>query len=107
MTAAFPASLALRAGGLLGAFNRAGILSAADVHVASRLGAIAGEPDEAVLLAVALVVRSTRHGSVVLDLATAQKTTSPDVDEDDRDMSVADVTLTGPRTGSTDARRAR
>ena len=49
-------------------FNRAGILSAADVHVARRLGAIGGETDEAVLLAAALVVRSTRHGSVVLDL---------------------------------------
>jgi exodeoxyribonuclease V alpha subunit len=97
MTAAFQASLALRADGLLAAFNRAGILSAADVHVASRLGAIAGEPDEAVLLAVALVVRSTRHGSVVLDLTTAQETTSPDVDEDDHDMSVADVTLHWPQ----------
>ena len=59
-----------------------GILSAADVHVALRLGRIGGETDEAVLLAAALVVRSTRHGSVVLDLATAEATTSPDVDED-------------------------
>ena len=66
-------------------FNRAGILSAADVHVARRLGAIGGETDEAVLLAVALVVRSTRHGSVVLDLTTAEATTSPDVDEDETD----------------------
>ncbi len=63
-------------------FNRAGILSVADVQVARRLGAIGGETDEAVLLAVALVVRSTRHGSVVLDLATAQATTSADVEED-------------------------
>ncbi len=82
MTAVFDSSLALRAEGLLGDFNRAGILSAADVHVARRLAAIGGEDDEAVLLAVALVVRSTRHGSVVLDLATAESTTSPDVDDD-------------------------
>ena len=61
-------ALALRATGLLRDFNRAGILSAADVHVAQRLGRLGGETDEAVLLAVALVVRSTRHGSVVLDL---------------------------------------
>jgi exodeoxyribonuclease V alpha subunit len=96
MTTAFEASLALRADGLLGAFNRAGILSAADVHVARRLGVIAGEPDQAVLLAVALVVRSTRHGSVVLDLATAEATTSPDVDEDDDAAPVVDVALDWP-----------
>lgn len=82
MTTTFDASQALRADGLLATFNRAGILSAADVHVASRLGAIGAESDEAVLLAVALVTRSTRHGSVVLELATAQGTTSPDVDDD-------------------------
>lgn len=70
MTTTFDASRALRAGGLLATFNHAGILSAADVHVASRLGAIGAESDEAVLLAVALVTRSTRlrcartrHGS--------------------------------------------
>jgi exodeoxyribonuclease V alpha subunit len=76
------ARLALRATGLLADFNRAGILTAADVHVAQRLGRLGGETDEAVLLAVALVVRSTRHGSVVLDLSTAEATTSPEVDEE-------------------------
>jgi len=74
--------LALRATGLLADFNRAGILTAADVHVAQRLGRLGGEAHEAVLLAVALVVRSTRHGSVVLDLSTAEATTSPEVDEE-------------------------
>ncbi len=78
------ATLALRADGLLRDFNRAGVLSAADVHVAMRLGALFGEDDPAVLLAAALVVRSTRHGSVVLDLATAEATTSTDVEEDSR-----------------------
>jgi exodeoxyribonuclease V alpha subunit len=92
----FDASLALRADGLLGDFNRAGILTAADVHVASRVGAVAGESDDAVLLAVALVVRSTRHGSVVLDLATAEATTSPDVDEDDSEAAPVDVALNWP-----------
>jgi exodeoxyribonuclease V alpha subunit len=76
------ARLALRATGLLAAYNRAGILAAADVHVAQRLGRLGGETDEAVLLAVALVVRSTRNGSVVLDLSTAAATTSPELDED-------------------------
>jgi exodeoxyribonuclease V alpha subunit len=95
MTAIHDASLALRATGLLAAFNRAGILSAADVHVARRLGAIGGEADDAVLLAAALVVRSTRHGSVVLDLATAEGTTSPDVD-DEAEPPVVEVVLDWP-----------
>jgi exodeoxyribonuclease V alpha subunit len=96
MTTTFDASLALRADGLLGDFNRAGILTAADVHVASRVGAIAGESDDAVLLAVALVVRSTRHGSVVLDLTTAEATTSPDVDEGDSGAVTVDIALDWP-----------
>jgi exodeoxyribonuclease V alpha subunit len=97
MTSNFDASLALRADGLLADFNRAGILTAADVHTASRLGTMAGEPDDAVLLAVALVVRSTRHGSVVVDLATAEATTSADVDEEDLETPAVEVTLDWPR----------
>ncbi|HET9945631.1 MAG TPA: exodeoxyribonuclease V subunit alpha, partial [Actinomycetes bacterium] len=89
------ARLALRATGLLADFNRAGILTAADVHVAQRLGRLGGEADEAVLLAVALVVRSTRHGSVVLDLSTAEATTSPEVDEEDGEVA-APVELAWP-----------
>ena len=95
MTTAYEASLALRAEGLLAMFNQAGILSAADVHVAQRLGRIGGEADDAVLLAVALLVRSTRHGSVVLDLSTAEATTSEDVD-DDGEVPARDVPLTWP-----------
>jgi exodeoxyribonuclease V alpha subunit len=95
VTATHDASLALRATGLLADFNRAGILTTADVHVARRLGAIGGETDDAVLLAAALVVRSTRHGSVVLDLATAAETTSPDVD-DEGDAAPVEVPLEWP-----------
>jgi exodeoxyribonuclease V alpha subunit len=65
--------LALRGAGLLGELNRAGVLEAADVHVASRLGDLGGlDPvaDEAVLLAVALAVRAVRAGSVCVDLRT-------------------------------------
>jgi exodeoxyribonuclease V alpha subunit len=61
--------LALHATGLLASFNRAGVLDAADVHTASRLGAITGESDELVLLATALTVRATRSGAVCVDLA--------------------------------------
>ena len=65
-----------RATGTLGAFNRAGVLGAADVHVAQRLSRLGGETDEAVLLAAALVVRALRGGSVCLEVATAAATTA-------------------------------
>jgi exodeoxyribonuclease V alpha subunit len=68
----FDARLALRASGLLGDFNAAGVLTAADVHVASTLGRLCGEPDERVLLAAALAVRAVREGSVCLDLPEAR-----------------------------------
>jgi exodeoxyribonuclease V alpha subunit len=61
--------LALTASGLLAEFNGAGVLTAADVHVATSLGRLVGETDQPVLLAVALAVRAVRHGSVCLDLA--------------------------------------
>jgi exodeoxyribonuclease V alpha subunit len=104
VTVAFGPDQVLTADGLLRDFNAAGVLSAADVHVALRLSSLAGETDEAVLLAVALTVRSTRHGSVVLDLATAEETTSRDDDEDD-DPREPEVELSWPdrwveRTGA-------
>ncbi len=72
---------ARRATGLLADFDAAGVLAPADVHVAARLGALTGEHDARVLLAVALTVRGTRHGSVVLDLADAAATTTSDADD--------------------------
>jgi hypothetical protein len=71
---------ALRAQGLLATFGEAEVLAAADVHVASRLAALTGETDERVILAVALLVRGTRLGSVVLDLADAADTITADSD---------------------------
>lgn len=65
--------LASGATGLLREYNLAGVLTAADVHVASRLTDLAGEPDEQVRLAVALTVRSIREGSVCLDLAEVHR----------------------------------
>lgn len=64
--------------GLLATFNRAGVLGAADVHVARRLQRLGHEHDEQVLLASALVVRAVRQGSVCLELAEASTTTSVD-----------------------------
>ncbi|HET7486689.1 MAG TPA: exodeoxyribonuclease V subunit alpha [Acidimicrobiales bacterium] len=69
----FGARVARRAHGVLRAFNEAGVLAAADVHVATRLAALAGDGDEAVALAVALAVRAPRLGHVCADLATARR----------------------------------
>jgi exodeoxyribonuclease V alpha subunit len=74
------ARLALRATGLLREFNVAGVLSAADVHVAQTLGRLGGEPDERVLLALALAVRAVRLGSVCVALAEARDTVSVEDD---------------------------
>lgn len=81
---AFDARLALRAQGLLRTFNAAGVLTAADVHVATRLGALAGERDDRVLLAVALATRAPRVGHVHTDLSTVAEGTvveGSDVDD--------------------------
>ncbi|HEX6246317.1 MAG TPA: exodeoxyribonuclease V subunit alpha [Nocardioidaceae bacterium] len=68
----------LRARGLLAEFNRAGVLGYADVHVAQRLGDLAGESDASVLLAAALTVRAVRQGSVCLPLAGVATSTAVD-----------------------------
>jgi exodeoxyribonuclease V alpha subunit len=60
---------ARRGEGVLRSLNEVGILEAADVHVARRLGALGRERDPDVLLAVALAVRAVRNGSVCVDLA--------------------------------------
>ncbi len=77
----FDVGLARRAGGLLSVFNRAGVLAAADVHVALRLGALAGTDDQWVLLGAALAVRCPRVGHVCVDLTTVRSTVSADADE--------------------------
>jgi exodeoxyribonuclease V alpha subunit len=55
------------------AVNDTGVFEAADVHVAQRLTTLASEPDERVALAVALVVRALRGGSVCVDLQSVEK----------------------------------
>ncbi|HET7066941.1 MAG TPA: exodeoxyribonuclease V subunit alpha [Nocardioides sp.] len=64
--------------GLLGRFNGAGILEAADAHAARRIQDLAAEPDDEVGLAVALAVRGLRHGSVCLDLSSTTAEPLPD-----------------------------
>ncbi len=62
------AQLVQRAAGLLKVYNQAGVLAAADVHVALRLQRLGGERSEPVMLVTALAVRAARLGSVCLDL---------------------------------------
>jgi exodeoxyribonuclease V alpha subunit len=72
--------------GLLAQFNRAGVLVAADVHVASMLARLGGDGDELVALAAALAVRAPRVGHVLADLATVRETATADA-EDEADLS--------------------
>lgn len=60
----------IAADGLLREFNDAGVLESSDVLVARRLTELAGADDPQVALAIALVVRALRGGSVCLDLTT-------------------------------------
>lgn len=76
----FDVRLVQRAPGLLRDFNDAGVLVAADVHVALRLGRLCDDDDETMLLAAALAVRAPRLGHVYADLATVAGTVTVDVD---------------------------
>jgi exodeoxyribonuclease V alpha subunit len=79
----FDASVAAGAAGTLRAFNRAGILDSADVHIAHRLAQLAGvegEAGEAVALGVAFAARAPRLGHVCVDLRTIRQTASRDID---------------------------
>ena len=71
----------VRADGPLRDFAEAGVLSAADVHVALRLSRLGGEADPDVLLAAALAVRGVRTGSVCVDLATVAASVLPADDD--------------------------
>ena len=77
----FDARRAPDASGLMRIFNDALVLTTADVHVASRLGVIASENDEVVLLAAALAARAPRLGHVCVDVASAAATTLSDADD--------------------------
>jgi exodeoxyribonuclease V alpha subunit len=78
--------LGLEPDGLLTQFNRAGVLVAADVHVASMIARLGRDSDELVALAAALAVRAPRVGHVLADLATVRETATADA-EDEADLS--------------------
>jgi exodeoxyribonuclease V alpha subunit len=64
---------AIHATGLLQTFTDAEVIESSDVHVAQRLTTLAREPDETVSLAVALVVRALRNGSVCVDMRSVEQ----------------------------------
>ncbi len=70
-----------RTEGLLRDFNEAGVLLAADVHVALRLAELGGGRDESTTLAAAFAVRAPRLGHVYVDLETISNTATVDADE--------------------------
>jgi exodeoxyribonuclease V alpha subunit len=76
----YDVSVAAWASGSLQAFNRAGILHGADVHVAHRLAQLAGASGEDVGLGIAFAVRAPRLGHVCVDLQTIRQTASGDID---------------------------
>jgi exodeoxyribonuclease V alpha subunit len=85
----------LGAGGILGAFNAAGVLAAADVHVADTIGRLTGEDDETVRLAFAFAVRAPRLGHVCTDLAAVRDTVTVE-GEDPVDLDVLPWPDRGP-----------
>ena len=100
---AYDVRLARRAPEALRAFNEAGVLSAADVHVALRLAALGGEGDETVTLAAALAVRGPRLGHVYVDIATVRDTATVEGEE----LEPADLSaLPWPEPGDWRARLA-
>ena len=72
---------AREAPGLLRAFNDAGVLAAADVHVARRIAGLGGAAGPEVALAIALAVRGPRLGHVYVDLATIRATAAVETEE--------------------------
>ncbi|HEY6532350.1 MAG TPA: exodeoxyribonuclease V subunit alpha, partial [Acidimicrobiales bacterium] len=98
---------------LLAPWREAGVLQAADVHLATtlaRLGALA-DPDglldaeqAQVVLGVALAARAPRHGHVCLDLATVRRSVPAEV-EGDADAVSAEMVEALPWPADLDAWR--
>ncbi|MFF5325022.1 exodeoxyribonuclease V subunit alpha [Janibacter hoylei] len=65
--------VARSANGELADLNAAGVIEAADVHVASRLATLVGDEDPLARVTLALVVRAAREGSTSLDPAHARE----------------------------------
>lgn len=68
---------------LLEQFRQAGVLGAADVHVATTIARAGDETDPAVVLAAALAVRAPRHGHVCLEPEKVAATITTEAIDDD------------------------
>lgn len=77
--------LALGAVGDLADLNVAGVLDAADVHVATRLAQLTEESDPLARITLALLVRSAREGSTSLDPDDARELLAGDAAGDEAD----------------------
>ena len=95
----FDGQRAVAGTGLLRAFNDAGVLAAADVHVARRLMALTGGDHERIALAAALAVRGPRLGHVYVDLATIGATATVETEEE-VDLSALDWPEAGAWTAA-------
>lgn len=92
MTADVDARIVLNAAAPLVPFNQAGVLSAADVHVAQRLAALSKTDIEpAVLIATALAVRAVRLGSVCVEVNRLSE-----IAIDDEESGIDPATLPWP-----------
>ena len=89
----FDAERVVGADGLLGVFNTAGILSAADVHAALRIGRLTGAADELAVLGAAFAVRAPRFGHV---FAAIRQLADTVVDEDGRVVELPAETWPDP-----------
>ncbi|MDA8309150.1 MAG: exodeoxyribonuclease V subunit alpha [Actinomycetota bacterium] len=74
--------LGLSEGSRLFAFNRAGVLAPADVHVARRLGRLGADESELVALAAAFAVRAPRVGHVRADLGSVRETVEGEIEDE-------------------------
>ena len=66
--------------GPLAVWNDPAVLTSPDIHVASRLAALAGEAEPVVVLGAAFAVRAVRLGHVCVDLSTIADTATSDLD---------------------------
>lgn len=93
----FDRRYALSASGDLAELNSAGIIEAADVHVATRLADLVGETDSLVRMTLALAVRAAREGSTSLDPEHARELlTEPAGPVGPADSSVPDSPVDSP-----------
>ncbi|NLW98838.1 MAG: exodeoxyribonuclease V subunit alpha [Actinomycetales bacterium] len=74
---------AVEAEGMLASLNAAGVLTAADIHVARTLARAAEERDSLAVLAATFATRALRSGSVAVDLSQLPETIRGAVPDDD------------------------